>query len=437
MKSTTTVRRVVLTIIGVFMTLAVAAGGIGIQLAASKTALAAPTITSTPANPTSSQSAAFAFTGPKGATFQCQLDSTPTFTICTSPKSYLAPLLAEGSHIFQVKALSGSDVSAVASYTWIVDTTPPTVTINQSSGQADPTNNGSVVFTATFSEPVTGFTSTDVTAGGTAGGARSIAITGTGPVYTVTISGATGNGTITAYIAAHTVQDLAGNANTTASTSTDNTVTLDTVPPPAPVLTTKPDNPTFNATNTFAWPLSETGLSFQCSLENGAWFDCPTPYTYFIVTSNYGQHQFAVRAVDAAGNISAATSYTFKYEKKLPTSGVPFTITGSVSGLSIGVWKPIAVTISNPNNVTIFVSVLTVTLGTSSHPTTCPSSANVELWQSDVSTANTVAVLAYGTVVLPAQKASAPQIRLMNLSTNQDACKDTTFGLTYTGTATN
>jgi hypothetical protein len=69
-----------------------------------------------------------------------------------------------------------------------------------------------------------------VTVGGTAGGTKTAAITGTGPVYTVTISGATGNGTITANIGASTVLDLAGN-NNTASTSTDNTVTLDTTAP--------------------------------------------------------------------------------------------------------------------------------------------------------------------------------------------------------------
>ena len=42
--------------------------------------------------------------------------------------------------------------------TVILDNTAPTVTINQASGQADPTTVSPINFTATFSEPVTGFT---------------------------------------------------------------------------------------------------------------------------------------------------------------------------------------------------------------------------------------------------------------------------------------
>src|SRR5438874_1312327 len=43
------------------------------------------------------------------------------------------------------------------------DTTPPAVTINQAAGQADPTNNSPINFTAVFSEPVSGFSGAGVT----------------------------------------------------------------------------------------------------------------------------------------------------------------------------------------------------------------------------------------------------------------------------------
>src|SRR2546422_5887665 len=46
--------------------------------------------------------------------------------------------------------------------------TAPTVTINQAAGQTDPTNASPINFTVAFSEPVTGFTSADVTIGGRA-----------------------------------------------------------------------------------------------------------------------------------------------------------------------------------------------------------------------------------------------------------------------------
>jgi hypothetical protein len=51
----------------------------------------------------------------------------------------------------------------------IADETPPSVSIEQASGQPDPTNASPINFTATFSEPVTGFDENDVNVGGTAG----------------------------------------------------------------------------------------------------------------------------------------------------------------------------------------------------------------------------------------------------------------------------
>src|SRR5437870_13246361 len=58
------------------------------------------------------------------------------------------------------------------------DATPPTVTINQAAGQADPTSASPINFTAVFSKPVSGFTGTDVTIGGTAGGTKTVTVSG-------------------------------------------------------------------------------------------------------------------------------------------------------------------------------------------------------------------------------------------------------------------
>ena len=105
-----------------------------------------------------------------------------------------------------------------------IDKTAPTVTVNQAEGQADPAAAGPIHFTVVFGEPVTGFTSSDVTIGGTAGGTKTATITGTGPTYDVAVSGMTYSGTVTASIAASSVTDAAGN-NNSASTATDNSVT--------------------------------------------------------------------------------------------------------------------------------------------------------------------------------------------------------------------
>src|SRR5204862_90993 len=65
--------------------------------------------------------------------------------------------------------------------------TAPTVTIEKASAQADPTNTSPILFTVTFSTPVTGFTPADIKfSGSTAPGTLTAAVTGTGASYTVT-----------------------------------------------------------------------------------------------------------------------------------------------------------------------------------------------------------------------------------------------------------
>ncbi len=111
-----------------------------------------------------------------------------------------------------------------------VDTTP-TVTINQGASQADPTSATPIVFDVQFSEPVTGFSDTDVSfAGSTAGGTLAAVVTGGGEDYTVSVSGMTTSGTVVASIPAAAAAD-ADNNPTGASTSTDNTVTFNSPPP--------------------------------------------------------------------------------------------------------------------------------------------------------------------------------------------------------------
>jgi uncharacterized repeat protein (TIGR02543 family) len=113
----------------------------------------------------------------------------------------------------------------------VPDTTPPTVTINQASAQADPTSASSINFTVVFSEPVSNFATGDVTLSGSAG-ATTATVTGSGTTYNVAVSGMTGSGTVTASLAAGIASDTASNPSM-ASTSTDNTVTynFDNTPP--------------------------------------------------------------------------------------------------------------------------------------------------------------------------------------------------------------
>lgn len=100
------------------------------------------------------------------------------------------------------------------------------VTIDQGATQPDPANTQPVVFDVVFSQAVTGFTGTDVDlSASTAPGTLVAVVSGAGPIYTVTVSGATGPGVVVATIPAGVTLDGA-NAPNSASTSTDNAVTL-------------------------------------------------------------------------------------------------------------------------------------------------------------------------------------------------------------------
>ena len=106
------------------------------------------------------------------------------------------------------------------------DVTPLAVTIEQAALQADPTGVGPIHFTVLFSKPVTDFATGDVIIEGTAPGAKTAVVTGSGTIYDVAVSGMTASGTVIARIAAGVAHDASGNPNT-ASTSFDNTVTYD------------------------------------------------------------------------------------------------------------------------------------------------------------------------------------------------------------------
>jgi Ca2+-binding RTX toxin-like protein len=110
-----------------------------------------------------------------------------------------------------------------------LDTSAPSVTINQASGQADPTGLSPINFEVVFSEPVSDFTDADVTLSGTAGATTAV-VTGGPTTYDVALSGMTANGTVTASIPAGAATDAGSNGNT-ASTSTDNTVTYNNTAP--------------------------------------------------------------------------------------------------------------------------------------------------------------------------------------------------------------
>src|SRR5439155_1496807 len=83
-----------------------------------------------------------------------------------------------------------------------IDTTPPTVTINQRARQYDLARRLPFTRAAVLCESVSGFTGSDVVIGGTAGGTTTVDVTGGPSTYTVAVSGLTTGGTVIATIPA-------------------------------------------------------------------------------------------------------------------------------------------------------------------------------------------------------------------------------------------
>ncbi|WP_157416509.1 HYR domain-containing protein [Agromyces allii] len=120
------------------------------------------------------------------------------------------------------------------------DVTAPTVTIEQGAAQADPTGTSPIVFEVEFSEPVTGFTNSDVVLSGSANPTTAV-VSGAGASYTVEVSGMSADGLVIAEVAAGAAMDAASNPSE-ASTSEDNEVTFEEGLPPAPLTITAPDD---------------------------------------------------------------------------------------------------------------------------------------------------------------------------------------------------
>ena len=114
----------------------------------------------------------------------------------------------------------------------------PTVTVDQGSAQADPAGAGPIVFDVDFSEAVTGLTGADFVVGGTAGGTKTVTVTGSGTTYTASVAGMTTPGTVTLTLPAGRATSTATGGQNAASTSTDNTVEWF---PPAPTVTVEQD----------------------------------------------------------------------------------------------------------------------------------------------------------------------------------------------------
>ena len=116
------------------------------------------------------------------------------------------------------------------------------------------------------------------------------------------------NGSYTVHVKA---TDTLGNVEA----GTTRTFVIDGTAPETSFTGALPLNPTTSKRATFNFISSETGSTFECRLDGGAWGSCVSPKTYGISPDpllTTGSHTFDVRATDTAGNVDP-TPATFTW----------------------------------------------------------------------------------------------------------------------------
>jgi subtilisin-like proprotein convertase family protein len=236
-----------------------------------------------------------------------------------------------------------------------VDRIPPSVQVNQDYVQPDPSGASSptvVYFTAVFSEPVTGFTASDVVISGSAGGTKSIRVLGEGTHYLISVTGITTAGSVIASVPANAAFDAAGNGNL-ASTSTDNMVWWDHTPPTCtinqasglyggPTQNDPTSNPVINFTVVFSEPVIGFGDRTDVVVDGTASFTGPngqstlnveiTPIGTPDAFGRYRTYNVAVSGMQTKGTVTCSVPAGVAFDCVPTTATIP--INGNLASTS-------------------------------------------------------------------------------------------------------
>ncbi len=265
------------------------------------------TLLTHPTDPSSGASVArFTFTGSDNIApvtalrFECRLDapdpaSEEGWEDCASPVQY--QFLITGLHRFEVRAVDPFDNvdSTPAVFGWTVaaippgpDAIPPSTTLFRHPDA-----------TAMTSTAIFGFRGSDnATPGPNLRYECRLDGASWGPCLSPATYPALGLG-------AHTFEvravDLAGNADPTPATWSWTIVAAptDTIPPDTRI-DSAPSGTTVQTAATFVFTSTEPNSTFQCSLDGSAFAACTSPVSY--TGLGVAEHEFQVRATDAAGN---------------------------------------------------------------------------------------------------------------------------------------
>ena len=233
-----------------------------------------------------------------GATFECRLDGG-AWTACSSPE--VESGLGAGTHTFRVRATdaAGNTDATPATVTWLVNPALPALTLASPVGRQPHERRRRPASAASpASASATRAPSTVKVYRPVAGAPDELVET-----RTTTRSSLDGSWSVTAspeledgHYWAYAEQD--GSVGTAVSAATS--FTVDTTPPHT-TISSGPQGSTTATTASFGFGPSETGSTFECRLDAGAWGACTSPRSYTGLGD--GVHTFDVRATDDVGNV--------------------------------------------------------------------------------------------------------------------------------------
>lgn len=202
-------------------------------------------------------------------------------------------------------------------------------------------------------------------------------------------------------------------------------------------------------------PVQTSSRRFQCRFDGADWSECQSPYRLAGLAP--GSHHFAVRALNREERAGEAVDFDWRQtsppdlaparstdppardeaapERNQEVEPKPFSIVAlrEPKDLYPGLTPtPIPVRVSNPNEVAIEVTAITVAIDGA--PADC-AAGNFALTPASASPENPLVVPADSSVELPAAGTEAPAIRMLDLPVEQDACRGAEIPLVFSGEA--
>ncbi|KAF0219268.1 MAG: putative hemagglutinin/hemolysin [Geobacteraceae bacterium] len=252
----------------------------------------------------------------------------------------------DGTYTLRFTATDAAGNSASSDMTLVWDTTAPRVIAATSTTANGHYKAGSAVnVTVNFSEPVSsaGLTITLNAGASVTTGALTNTASFSG-IYTVAAGENSADLNVTGITG--TITDAATNGTTNPAVPAGQNladakdIVVDTTAPDT-AINGQPANPSDSKTGSFTFSSPDNTVTFECSINAGAYAACISPYNFNLSALSDGNHTFSVRAKDLAANIDPTpASYTWMIDTVMPAAAIngapPSPTNATTATLTIG-----------------------------------------------------------------------------------------------------